>query len=159
MQNSKGALIWIIIIIVLLVLGTWLIVRNNDTETMPEENTETTMNTVENKLAVKDQFPGDIAFVSDLSLRDAGFVAIHKDNAGAPGEIIGTKYFEKGSTVVGQVNLTQKTENGKTYYAMLHTDDGDKVFDASKDLPAKDAAGMNVMKSFKATTVLDGTKG
>ncbi|HEY4511244.1 MAG TPA: hypothetical protein VJH55_00150 [Candidatus Paceibacterota bacterium] len=158
--NSKNTVVWVIVIIVILVLGTWFVVRYNRNKTVaPSTETETTLDSVRNNLTVKDQFPGDIVFVSDLALNRPAFVVIHKENAGAPGAIIGTALFDTASTT-GQVKLTEKTVNGKTYYAVLYGDNGNKTFTAGDDLPLTDTDGATViMKTFKATTDLEDSKG
>ncbi len=67
-------------------------------------------------------------------------------------------YFEKGINP-GKITLTEKTVDGGIYYAMLHSDDGDKKFDATKDLPLKDSKGNIIMKIFHATTNVTEVKG
>jgi hypothetical protein len=43
---------------------------------------------------------------------------------------------------------------------MLHSDDGDKKFDAAKDLPLKNAKGDVIMKPFRASAAVGaGLKG
>jgi hypothetical protein len=67
-------------------------------------------------------------------------------------------YVEKGISPV-KVTLTEKTQDGALYYAMLHSDNGDKKFDAAKDLPLKDSKGDIIMKTFRASTSVTEVKG
>jgi hypothetical protein len=54
-------------------------------------------------------------------------------------------YFAKGINP-GKVNLTENTKEGMLYYAVLHTDDGDKKFDAKKDMELKGYAKIPYIK-------------
>ncbi len=119
------------------------------TETPTESPSESVSNEV-NRVIVYDQYPGNIVYVSSAQLAQPGWLEIHKDNNGTPGAIIGSTYFDKGINP-GKVTLTEKTVDGGTYYAMLHSDDGDKKFDPTKDLPLKDSKGDIVMRLFHAT--------
>ncbi len=169
MEPSTGIKPWqwvvtIIVIVVVLGLGGYLIFGHKNADNSGatggiEESTGTQTNTATiNRISMSNQFPGNIVYVSSVSFTNGGFVAIHKDNNGKPGAIIGTQYFDAG-TRPGTINLTEKTVEGGTYYAMLHSDDGDKVFDATKDLPLNDAAGAVIMQTFKATVNLPEDKG
>jgi hypothetical protein len=111
-----------------------------------------------NRVVVSDQFPGNVVYISSAQLSSAGWVVVHKDEAGKPGKIIGSTYFEKG-IAPGKVNLSENTVEGGIYYAMLHSDDGDKVFNAAKDLPLKDAAGNVIMKLFRVSQTVTEFKG
>ncbi len=104
-----------------------------------------------NRVVVTDQFPGNIVYLSSVQFTKPGFVAIHKDNSGQPGEVIGSQYFDKGINP-GRITLTTSTVESGVYYAVMYTDDGDRIFDASKDMPIKDSAGNIIMKIFRATS-------
>lgn len=103
-----------------------------------------------NSLSVNDQTAGNMVSVSSAVLESAAWVAIHEDNAGKPGKILGAQMFPSG-THSGAVDLLRATTAGGVYYAMLHADDGDHAFDAAKDMPVKDAGGNPVMVKFVAT--------
>ncbi len=104
-----------------------------------------------NSLSVSDQAAGNTVNVSLAVLENAAWVAIHEDNAGKPGKILGAQMFQAG-THSGTVELLRGTTAGGTYYAMIHADGGDHVFDAAKDAPVKDVDGNPVMAKFTATT-------
>lgn len=160
MEQSSGIKAWqwivtIIIIIVLIIVGIMVFGNKKSVDTTVTDDTtpatDTTSMTGEtNRVVVSDQFPGNVVTVSSVSLANGGWVAIHKDNAGTPGVTIGQTYFDKGINT-GKVTLTTPTVEGGVYYAMLHSDDGDKKFDISKDLPLKDSKGSVIMKIFRAT--------
>lgn len=166
MEPSSGIKTWqwvvtVIVIIVLIIIGV-LVFGNKGTDVSdltetPE--TETPASTETNRIVVGDQFPGNVVFLSSVTLANGGWVAIHKDNAGTPGEVIGAQYFDKGINT-GKITLTKPTVEGGLYYAVLHSDDGDKKFDVAKDQPLKDSKGNVIMKIFKAAaSVGAGIKG
>ncbi|MBI5126680.1 MAG: hypothetical protein HZA80_02880 [Candidatus Taylorbacteria bacterium] len=163
--NNSGIKPWqwtvtIIVIIALIVLGVFVATRNDDTETTNDQQPAQPQIAQEsNRLVVTDQFPGNIVYITTVQLAQDGFVVIHKDNAGAPGAVIGSVYFPKGIGPT-KVTLTEKTVDGGTYYAMLHSDsNADKQFSETTDATLKDTKGMVIMKSFKARLDLPEDKG
>jgi hypothetical protein len=166
MDSNQGIRTWqwvvtVIVIIILIVLGYYLFKGNKggNTTDMNATSTEQVGDSNEiNRIVVSDQFPGNVVYVSSAQLSNGGWVEIHKDNNGTPGVIIGSTYVEKGIAPV-KVTLSEKTVDGQLYYAMLHSDDGDKKFDGTKDLPLKDSRGNIVMKTFRATTAVTEVKG
>lgn len=167
MEQSSGIKAWqwvvtIIVIIVLIIIGVMVFGdKSDDTATTDDTTTTTddaTINEV-NRVVIGDQFPGNVVFLQSVQLANGGWVAIHKDNAGKPGAVIGSMYFDKGINT-GKITLTQSTVDGGIYYAMLHTDDGDKVFSETKDEPLKDSKGAVIMRIFRASAeVTAGIKG
>jgi hypothetical protein len=156
MEPQSGIRAWqwivtVIVIIVLIIIGVLVFGGDNDDMgTIDNPGTTTPGTTVGvNRVVMSDQYPGNIVYLSSVQFENGGWVAIHKDNAGQPGAIIGQTYFEKGINP-GRVTLTQATVEGGTYYAMLHSDDGDKKFDAAKDLPLRDSNNSIIMKIFRA---------
>ena len=88
-----------------------------------------------NAVMVNDQSSGSEVVVSQVSLEKSSWVAIHEDNAGKPGNILGARRYPAGSTsattTIELLRLTVKS----LYYAMIHEDTGDAEFDYQKDLP------------------------
>ena len=167
MEPSTGVKGWqwavtVIVIIILIVLGYYMFKNGKGTDTNNNEPTidETTgtPSANVNRVVVSDQFPGNIVYISSVQLAAPGFVAIHKDNAGTPGDVIGYQYFDKGINP-GKITLTSPTVEGGVYYAVLHNDDGDKIFNAAKDLPIKDASGNIIMKLFRGSSTVSEVKG
>ena len=103
-----------------------------------------------NALDIADQPAGSLVTVALTTLNEQGWVAIHEDVNGEPGWILGATLAFAGERSNLAVELLRATEEGKTYYAMLHTDDGDKAFDLNKDFPIKDSSGNVVMMKFVA---------
>lgn len=167
MEPTSGIKTWqwvvtVIVIIILVILGYSMFKGPSEAPINTNEPnvTGTTTNTTNsaNRIMVADQAPGNIVYVSTVQLAAPGFVVIHKDNNGTPGDVIGSKYFEKG-IYPGQITLTSSTLDGGMYYAVLHSDDGDKKFDVKKDLPIKDAAGSIIMDLFRVTVTPSELKG
>lgn len=151
----------VIVIIVLILLGYYMFKGNGTTTDMDNDNDGTTLNTSKdlNRVVVTDQFPGNVVYLSSVQLSNPGFVVVKKDNAGTPGDIIGSQYFDKGINP-GKITLKTSTVDGGMYYAVIYSDtDGNKMFDAAKDMPLKDEAGNVIMKPFRATSTVTEVKG
>lgn len=156
MEPQSGVKVWqwvvtVIVIIALIVIGIMVFSKDKSTDTVTDTTgtTPTTATAGVNRVVMSDQYPGNLVYLSSVQFEKGGWVVIHADNKGQPGAIIGQTYFDKGINP-GRVTLTTATVEGGTYYAMLHSDDGDKKFDATKDLPLKDSNGNIIMKIFRA---------
>lgn len=158
-SNNTYKIVIGIVIVLLIILGIYSFTKkpaetyNGDTKT----NVNNTP-AADYSLVVDDQFPGTVVYVSTASLKKAGYVVIHKETAGKPGAVIGSKAFSAG-TNPGQVDLSEATIEGMNYYAMIHEDNGDGKFDAATDMVAKDKTGMSMIVKFKATTKVVEQKG
>ena len=161
-SEDRGSSTWqwvigaiILIAIIIFIVVTW---RSKKETTVTPEGVVNSAQILSERIVVTDQFPGNIVYVSSVELGEPGFVAIYDDSNGAPGKLLGSTYFEKGITP-GNIMLTSPTIDGKTYYAVLYRDNGDKTFNPTTDLIAKDAQGTNIIKSFKANANVDESKG
>lgn len=85
-------------------------------------------------ISVGDNKPGLMIALSRVSLENDAWIAIHEDQEGIPGKILGAKRYRKGTTEETSIELLRQTAAG-TYYAMVHTDDGNGTFDHTKDTP------------------------
>lgn len=94
-----------------------------------------------------DDQPAGITATVTVTFDKSMWIAIHEDANGMPGKILGAQMFAKG-THTGAVDLLRPTEGERKYYAMVHTDDGDRKFDQKKDMPAKNADGAAIMHAF-----------
>jgi hypothetical protein len=104
-----------------------------------------------NAIAVSNQPAGSAVAVSFVTLAQDGWVVIHEDREGKPGNILGAKRFPAGEYPEGgAVSLLRGTEKDGIYYAMLHYGDGDREFDFTKDLPITDEDGNVILMKFKA---------
>ena len=164
---STGVKTWqwvvtVIVIIILVIVGYNIFSGGSSSTMTPIDDTTqgTAMNNSKDisRIVISDQFPGNIVYVSSVMLAQPGFIVVHKDKNGQPGDVIGYQYFDKG-TNPGKITLTMPTAEGGIYYAMLHSDNGDKKFDVTKDLPLKDASGNIIMKLFRASSTVTEVKG
>ncbi|MCX6719117.1 MAG: hypothetical protein NTZ38_01950, partial [Candidatus Taylorbacteria bacterium] len=98
----------IIVIITLIIIGIFIFgSKKAVTPDLSEQTTETPVTiTNPNRVIIQDQFPGNVVYISTVSLAQPGWVVIRKDNAGQPGDIIGSMYFEAG-TGPGKITLTK----------------------------------------------------
>ena len=159
MQPESGIKTWqwvvtAIVIVVLIVAGVMAWGGKSSQAPTTSDTSATNSNSATtgsaNSIIMADQYPGNVVYVSSVQLSQPGWVVIHEDNNGQPGAIIGEAYAGAGISPV-KVILTSPTIDGHSYYAMLHSDNGDKKFDVSVDLPLKDQNGNIIMKLFNAS--------
>ncbi len=160
MEPQSGIKTWqwvvtVIVIIGLIVVGV-MVFRGNDNETPlnpTEDNSPavTDNNTAINRIVMSDQYPGNVVYISSVQVEKDSWVAIHADNAGLPGKVIGSLRFKAGINP-GKVTLTQPMTDGSTYYAVIYNDIAGASFDVTKNTPVKDSKGQTVMKVFKASS-------
>lgn len=129
--------------------GTW---PESAGESAPAPGALSTLTLGGNAIAVNDQQPGLSVAVALVTLARDGWVVVHEDRDGKPGSILGAQRFNAGANQSGSVDLLRATEEGKVYYAMLHSDDGDRAFDHTKDLPITDPQGNVILMRFVVTT-------
>ncbi len=141
---------WVIIsaaVIVLVVGGAWLVMR--DRVAAPAEVVETTTTTPTSaatvtstnnvpkgtvtatsdgeSVTVANQAAGETVTLSSVSLTRASWVAVRDDMS-----ILGAAWFPSSATS-GSIELQRATVSGKSYRVVIYVDDGDKQFDFKKD--------------------------
>jgi hypothetical protein len=126
--------------IVILLLIAWGLLSLSSKQNRPQPSDPSLGMLVEsNAIVVSDQKPADRLIMTKIFFDRSGpggYVVVHKDANGVPGDSIGTSiYLEPGEYDNVAIDLTATVTNGETLYAMLHNDDGDALFDAQKDLP------------------------
>lgn len=103
-------------------------------------------------IVVNDQSPGIEVLIAKTVFEKGGWVVIHEDDGeGASGKILGAQLFDPGSFDNGKVELLRGTIEGGTYFAMLHSDNGDRAFDPKLDTPILGKTGAPIMMEFTAT--------
>ena len=151
-QNQTIALV-VVVAVVAGGIGFWFGTLNARPQTpAPTTGAGITLPSGANTVAVDDQDAGSTATIRKAALSEEGWVVIHEDWNGKPGNILGARRLPAGEHQAIVVELLRSTEGGKVYYAMLHRDDGDKAFAHTRDLPFVDAAGSPIMMRFVATT-------
>ena len=94
--------------------------------------------------------------IDSATLAVTGFIAIHADNNGAPGAYVGgSKILSAGTHINETIIIT--TTPGSYYFAMLHADNGNVIFEAEKDLPIKNSSGEIIMARFQVKPSGTGT--
>lgn len=84
---------------------------------------------------VSKQKAGDVVAVEKVAFgAGGGWVVIRDDVSGAVGNALGAHWFPEGAST-GDVTLLRNTEAGKSYHAILYTDDGNKTFSLQEDKP------------------------
>ena len=96
-------------------------------------------NQSENSIGISTQKPGWIAELDYISASEAGYVVISSSDNPTPGNIMGASgIITSGTTGRTEIKLYRAMKNGGEYFATLFKDDGDGVFNFSKDLPVTD---------------------
>lgn len=157
--NNKVA-IGVIGLILGLVLG-WLIGRDAVVVNAPDRNAEETANQEtsmmvdvngsqiqdalfkesmmshesDSAILVNDQGAGSVATVASVETDVPAWVTVREDMNGVVGNILGASRVDAGSSNNIVINLLRPTEAGKTYRVVLFMDDGDRMFDHTKDAP------------------------
>ena len=97
-----------------------------------------------------DQPAGTMITIAKMNLPIVAWIAIHENDNGVPGWILGARRFEAGETT-GLVELLRGTIAGKSYFAVIHAEDGDGAFNLRKDLPIVNVDGAMILDGFTAT--------
>jgi len=143
----------VLVVIVLLVVGGggYFLLRGGyqaPGTTQPIETT-TQVAVTENSVTANDQGPGESVTVARVKLVDSGYVVVHEDGGGKPGPVIGNSELLSGRNSNVLISLSRSTLEGEVLYAMLHSDDGDGVYEfPGDDVPLKDESGNIVLSKF-----------
>ena len=104
---------------------------------------------VENTIIASDQLAGKMVSVDTVELVVGGFIVIHEDNFGFPIDILGVSdYIESGVYHNFPVSLQEKSSIGDKMFAVIHEDNGDRLFDPEFDFSVMDENKKNVMSAF-----------
>ena len=104
-------------------------------------------------ISVSRQIPGNVVLVKSLSMPINGWIAVHDDLNGNPGKVLGAYYLPVGSYSHQLVPLLRGLEEGRSYFAVIHGDNGDKSFDFTVDQPLKDSAGAMQKATFEVSAI------
>ncbi|KKT84878.1 MAG: hypothetical protein UW84_C0046G0002 [Candidatus Collierbacteria bacterium GW2011_GWA2_44_99] len=146
-KSSKGLIIGIIVVVVIgIFVWRYFSSKNVPSEQVGEEQQVAGM---EDSIFVANQKPGRFVNVGRATLSKKGYVAIHQEEAGAPGAIIGFgSLLNVGETKNLSVTLNRKSVAGESFYAMIHWDNNNGAFNPSEDAAATDKDGNIVMAKF-----------
>ena len=148
-KSSKGLIIGIIVVVVIGIF-VW---RYFSSKNAPSEQVGTEQNGqvagMEDSIFVASQKPGRFVNVGRAVLSKKGFVAIHQEEAGAPGAIIGFgSLLNPVESKNFSVTLNRKSAVGESLYAMIHWDNDNGAFNPAEDMAATDKDGNIVMAKF-----------
>lgn len=149
-NNSEGSSkkAWIIggIVVVLVIIGFSMYNRSRPVATPSQEITAVDQNSI----TVSDQDPDSVAALIDsVSVKESSFVIIHDDANGKPGAIVGVSKLLAPGTYTN-LSIIMPMKPGATYYAMMHADDGNGVYDKTADSHhLMDNAGVEARVMFK----------
>jgi hypothetical protein len=152
-KNERAA--YTILVIVVLLLAAFFLMRGQgviapNVENNNEEEVGETLNEG-TSLSVRNQVAGNSVAIEKIALTaTTSWIVIHADKDGVPGQILGAARFRPENTSGSVELVVRNTEPGMTYYAMVHTDDGDDLFSYKTDVPAL-VDGKEVMVMFKTT--------
>jgi hypothetical protein len=144
---------FIVLIIVLAVLFIWWMFSSGNQATAPSPNPSpqtqletpssptTTNTTATNQLTKTDTIivsnhnAVSVATIDNLNLSEPSFIVIHiLDQNNLPVKIIGTSgLLSKGIKQDLQIKLSEKLISSNQYTASIYLDDGDKIFNNTKD--------------------------
>lgn len=111
------------------------------------------MNTSE-VLVVKDQPAGDAVVVSEVNFDEKVWVVIYEEREGRAneiGNILGAARIHP-EAASGTVELVRSTIPGKTYFAVLHENQGGTSFDHKKELPLMSDDGKSILYAVSFQT-------
>jgi len=157
-RSNKGIVISAVIIILILIGAYWFFISNPEIEKEgPIANNEEIYSEVESKiknefsslLSVSKQLAGDKVIISSVELENDSWIAINEKVNGELGNILGALWLPAGKHSDVEVELLRSTESGKSYFAVIRSDNGDKEFDHEIDLPLEDENGNILVSSFE----------
>ena len=89
--------------------------------------------------------PGRDIDIDVVILKKGGFVIIYENTFEPTGELLAiSKYLSAGEHTKILLRLFREARDGEVFTEMLHADDGDKIFDLSKDAPVRDDKGEGI---------------
>ncbi len=88
-------------------------------------------------LGMSTQFAGPLVEIDSIHIATTSWVAIHDDERGVYTRVLGAQIFSPGMNT-GTVSLLRYTIPGRTYHAVIHSDNGDRQFDYITDTPISD---------------------
>ncbi len=102
-----------------------------------------------NAIEAVDQTTGKMVNMTTVELMIGGFVIIHSDQFDFPADILGSSdYIEPGIYHNFPVSLNEKSVTGDKMIAVLHEDNGDRLFSPADDFSIQDTDKKIIMSAF-----------
>lgn len=161
-KQSRVVLWWVVFLLALIIaIAAWLVWSDREPTAVDnlaaigQVGQGSASSDFEPQLLVDDQVPGEVVHVTTVAVDGGAWVAIHRDQAGSPGAILGAGYFDNRVST-GAVDLDQPTIAGATYYAVLYHDTGnDQRFAGATEVPWLNQAGQALIIPFQITGASD----
>ena len=88
-------------------------------------------------------------YISEVTLKWPGFVAVYENPYDKFGTLVGTsRFLPAGKRMYVPVDLVKEYQPGQRLYAILHRDTGDTIYNLVQDSTVKDKNGLEIMDSF-----------
>jgi hypothetical protein len=156
--NNLIVYIPVVVFVVIIVVGGYFLLRNGSkgevaTDQASDQNLFKEGGLAERKseILITDFSKGESIMVDYVLLERRGFVGIHGQIDGKPGEVIGvSSLLEAGETENVNVTLKREVQEGEILFAILHKDDGDGEFSfPGPDTPVTDDYKNIIMSMFR----------
>lgn len=119
--------------------------NTKEAEQKTEKNIKENKTVEKNFIYIGSKNPGKNIDIDVVFLKQEGFVVVYENTFEPTGELLAvSKYLEAGEHVKIPLQLLRKVQDGEVFTAMLHIDDGDKLFSLSDDVPIRDDSGEGV---------------
>lgn len=152
-KKTNPLQITLIITIILLILGIAIILAtitpmNNESDT--EINSSNTREIELSQITVNNQDPGNSIMIENIQLSERGYVVIHEDDNGSPGNVIGHSGLLSGN-ISNVIIPLERLASNEMLHAMLHVDDGDYQYEFPGDDSPLKQNGEIVVESFEVS--------
>lgn len=109
---------------------------------------EQTSISLSQEVSIDTQIPGEVVLIKKITMPESGWLAIHDDLNGKPGNVLGAAYLKAGTHERQEVLLLRALTEDKNYLAVIHKDDGDRYFDYKLDVPLTNPSGQMEVTPF-----------
>ena len=148
-KSSTGLIIGIIVVVIIgIFVWRYFSSKTAVNDQAGGEQNGQVVNLVDSIFMVN-QKPGRFVNVGKAVLSKKGYVAIHQEEEGKAGAVIGySNLLNLGESKNFSVTLNRKSVVGESLYAMVHWDNSNGTFNPSDDVPAVDKDGNVVAIKF-----------
>ena len=103
----------------------------------------------ESFILVDAQAAGMSTLIRKVNIPQNGWGGVYEDNMGQPGNALGAARLDAGLHENVTVSLLRATATSASYHAVIHRDNGDRVFSLADDFPIRDANDNPVVTRFQ----------
>ena len=105
--------------------------------------------TSQDSISAINQKTGTSVLIQRAVLSTPGYIVVHEEQDGKPGPVIGNSGLFEGVRQNLSVTLLRSSIEGEVLFAMLHSDDGDGIYEfPGGDNPTKDEEGSVILDKF-----------